>query len=231
MLDQCLIVVCDGDELKAVKKGLGDRFSSQILPIPIGIEGVKKVFTDGDNAPKINSAQKILVIGLGGATAPDLQVGDVAIYESCSYQIGDEIVTKQCHRELNDWLQLNLGTQTQTKLVKGLTTDKIITDSGDKKQLWQETGCSVVDMESYGVMDFDYCDRVSVIRTVSDNSRDDLPDLNGAITPEGKLDMVKMSIVFMKEPIKAVNLIKNALVSLKKLEEISEQLSQISVGS
>ena len=227
MLDQCLIVVCDGDELKAVKKGLGDRFSSQILPIPIGIKGVKGAFSRGDNAPKINSAQKILVIGLGGATAPDLQVGDVAIYESCSYQIGDEIVTKQCDRDMNYWLQLTLlNKNTKTKLIKGLTIDKIITNSGEKKQLRQKTGCGVVDMESYGVMD--YCDRVSVVRIVSDSSYDDLPDLNGAITPEGKLDMVKMSIVFMKEPIKAVNLIKNALVSLKKLEEISEQLSQIS---
>ena len=88
MLDQCLIVVCDGDELKAVKKGFGSGVSAPVLPISIGIKGVKQVFSDGDNAPQINSAQRILVIGLGGAIAPDLQVGDVAVYESCSYQNG-----------------------------------------------------------------------------------------------------------------------------------------------
>ena len=140
-------------------------------------------------------------------------------------KMGDETATKQCDRDLNDWLRSTLGKQSNIKFVKGLTTEKIVTDAIEKKQLWEKTNCAVVDMESYGVMD--YCDRLSVIRIVSDSSYDDLPDLNGAITPEGKLDMVKMSIVFMKEPIKAINLIKNALQSLKKLEEISQQISSV----
>ena len=100
MLNQCLIVVCDGDELKAVQKGLGSIFSSQLVVVPIGIEGVKRVFTLTNY-----SAKKVLVIGLGGSISPEIKVGDVVIYESCSYQEGEKRHTKNCDRDLNTWLQ------------------------------------------------------------------------------------------------------------------------------
>ena len=217
MLDQCLIIVCQGDEYKAVKKGLGDRLGSQLISIPIGIKGVKNRFNDTNS--NYDSAKKVLVIGLGGSISPEFKVGDVVIFNSCSYQRSDGIVTKQCDRDLNNELQSKL----KTKLINGLTTDKIVINSSDKTQLFERTNCSVVDMESYGVIT--RFDSVSIIRVISDNYNDDLPDLNGAITPDGKLDMLKMSIVFLQQPVKAIKLIQNALISLKKLEEVARKIS------
>ncbi len=79
-------------------------------------------------------------------------------------------------------------------------------------------------MESFAVMS--NFKSVSVVRVISDNYDDNLPDLNSAITKEGTLDNFKMSRAFIQEPLKAITLIKNALFSLKKLEEVSKKIAQ-----
>lgn len=77
-------------------------------------------------------------------------------------------------------------------------------------------------MESFALLN--YFQSVSVIRVVSDNYDDDLPDLNSAITFDGKLNNRKVAIAFLKEPWKAIKLIKNALISLQKLSAIVQML-------
>ena len=217
MLDTNLVLlVCDGDELKAVQKGLScQNLSNQIIALPIGIDNVNQVLA----SIPINRKQALLV-GLGGGLSPQLQVGDVVIYQSCSYVKEGKILHKSCDRFLTKQLQSKLnGT-----LVRGLTIDQLVTSPAEKKSLYQKFNCEVVDMETYGVMN--YFDSVAVMRVISDSAIDSVPDLNSAITSEGKLDKMKMAIAFMKEPIKASKLIKNALASLKILEQAIIQINQ-----
>ncbi len=183
------------------------------MGLPIGINAVNQLFKT------INySADKALIIGLGGSLSSSYKVGDVVIYESCSYFDNGELVTKKCDRDFNNVLRSQLN----APIVKGLTTDKLIVSPSQKQLLQQQSNCSVVDMESYGVMS--YFDSVSVVRVISDNVNDFLPDLNLAISDDGKLNKWRMSIVFLTQPLKAIKLIRNALISLKKLETVSRKI-------
>lgn len=218
MIDEknTLILVCDGAEFKAVKKAFyNHNLLKNIIPLPIGIKAVKKLLI----SKKIPQTSVILV-GLGGSLSPKYKVGNVLIYQSCSYiDKNDKIHTKYCDSTLNNWLQNKLNVSS----VKGLTVDNLIHSSSTKINLNKLSNAEVVDMESYEVMN--YFKSVSVIRIISDNYDDNLPDLNNAITPEGKLNNIKMAIEFIKKPLKAVKLINNALISLKVLEKVSKQLT------
>lgn len=209
------IFVCDGEELKALQKSLfSSDLKSKILPIPIGINPVNNLLKNN----QIPKEKSILLIGLGGSLSLNYSVGDVVIYESCCYLDDDNLVTKNCDSQLNKYLRDRLN----CPLVKGLTTDTLISQSSQKKSLFQKTSASIVDMESFALLN--YFQSVSVIRVVSDNYDDDLPDLNSAITLDGKLNNGKVAIAFLKEPWKAVKLIKNALISLRKLSAIVQML-------
>lgn len=209
------IFVCDGEELKALQKSLfSSDLKSKIFPIPIGINPVNNLLKNN----RIPREKSILLIGLGGSLSPNYSVGDVVIYESCCYLDDDNLVTKNCDSQLNKYLRDRLN----CPLVKGLTTDTLISQSSQKKSLFQKTSASIVDMESFALLN--YFQSVSVIRVVSDNYDDDLPDLNSAITFDGKLNNRKVAIAFLKEPWKAVKLIKNALISLRKLSAIVQRL-------
>lgn len=210
------IFACDGQEFKAVKKGLSfSDVNSKIFPLPMGIKAVKKVLEKSN----INKHESAILIGLGGSLAPDYSVGDVVIYESCSYFYEGNLLTKKCDSELNNHLIKKL----HCPLVKGLTTDTLISQSKDKKSLSEQSYSSVVDMESFALLS--YFESATVVRVISDNYDDNLPDLNLAITPDGTLNNQKTAIAFLREPLKAIKLIKNALISLKKLEAIASELT------
>lgn len=215
LFDNLLILVCRGAELKAVNKGfLSSLIKSKIIGLPIGINPVNEQLKNSNNQEKF-----VLLIGLGGSLSRQYKVGDVVIYNSSSYVNNQQkIEIKYCDRTLNSWLKETLN----VPIVKGITTDKLINSAREKVNLssWGD----VVDMESFAVMSHFNC--VSVVRVISDNYDDNLPDLNGAITKEGSLDNFKMSRAFIQEPFKAITLIKNALFSLKKLEEVSTKIAE-----
>ncbi|WP_373480775.1 hypothetical protein [Geminocystis sp.] len=216
--DNILILVCNGAEYQRVKKGLlNNQLLDKIILLPIGIEGVNQ-FLKSQHLPQ----SSIILIGLGGSLSSSYKVGEVLIYESCSYlHKNGKLDTKYCDYDLTNYLKNKLN----VSLAKGLTTDNLIHSSTEKLALNKLSNCDIVDMETYAVMS--YFQSVSIIRIISDNYNDNLPDLNGAINSEGKLDILKMTMAFLKEPIKALKLIKNALISLKTLEKISQQLTII----
>ncbi|WP_017294164.1 phosphorylase family protein [Geminocystis herdmanii] len=214
LFDNLLILVCHGAEFQAVNKGFNSRLiKPKIISLPIGINPVN------EHLKSIKYQENfVLLIGLSGSLSLQYKVGDVVIYESSSYVNKDKIIeTKECDRTLNNWLKKTLN----VPIVKGITTDKLINSSVEKANLssWGD----VVDMESFAVMSNFDC--VSVVRVISDNYDDNLPDLNSAITQEGTLDNFKMSRAFIQEPLKAITLIKNALFSLKQLEKVSKNIA------
>ncbi len=212
------IFVCDGEELKAVQKGLFlSDLKRKIVSIPIGIKTVNNFL----KCSQIPQNKSVILIGLGGSLSADYSVGDVVIYENCSYLDKGNLGTKNCDLELNNYLINNLNCH----LIKGLTTDTLVHQSKHKKNLSEQTYLSVVDMESFAILS--YFESATVVRVISDNYEDNLPDLNSAITPDGKLNKGKMAIALMQEPLKAIKLIQNALISLKKLEEIASVLSNL----
>lgn len=213
--DNLLILVCHGAEFQAVNKGVrSNSIKPKIIGLPIGINPVNEQLKHIKNQEKF-----VLLIGLGGSLFRQYKVGDVVIYDSSSYVNNQQkIEIKYCDRTLNNWLKDTLN----VPIVKGITTDKLINSATEKVNLssWGD----VVDMESFAVMS--HFNSVSVVRVISDNYDDNLPDLNSAITKEGTLDNFKISRAFIQEPLKAITLIKNALFSLKKLEEVSKKIAE-----
>lgn len=211
----CFVLVCDGAELKAVKKVLKNSvLEKNIIGLPMGLKPVKQVLESQKLSQKF-----VILVGLGGSLCAEYKVGDVVIYDHCIYVDKEgKIKTKYCDVNFNNYLinKLNIP------LVKGLTVNNLIHSSSEKTRLNKLTDAEVIDMESYEVMS--YFKNVCIIRVISDNYHDNLPNLNSAITSEGKLNNLKMMIAFMKEPLKALKLIKNALISLKILKNIIKQL-------
>lgn len=207
------ILVCEGAEYQALYRGLKPTsFSAKIITLPIGINPVHK-FLQQQTIDKPEDVT--LLIGLGGSLSPQYQVGDVVVYDSCSY-IGDKatLQTKFCHPPLSQ----TLAQQLNAPLVKGVTANQLVNSPALKSTLQQESGCQVVDMETFAVMS--YFPSLAVIRIISDSYNDELPDLNSAIDSEGKLNNLKMAIAFLQQPLSAIKLIRNSLISLKKLEQV-----------
>lgn len=211
-----VIFVPQGAEYQAVCKGLASSNSPpKVIAIPMGITPVTNylknyAFTD----------KKVLLMGLTGSLSPAYQVGNVVIYQSCAYIANNaQLLTKNCDTELNQLLQQNLN----TKLVKGLTSDRLIYDAKEKQKLAQIYDVNVVDMEGIAILN--KFNSVAILRVISDNYNDNLPNLNSAISEEGKLDELKMAIAFLKQPFAAIKLIKNSLKALKNLTKITENLN------
>jgi len=118
-----------------------------------------------------------------------------------------------------------LSTCLNLPLVRGFTSDVLVNSPQQKKFLHKNSGCEVVDMESFALTS--YISNLTVVRIISDNHDDKLPNLNSAINRQGKLDTVKMGLSFLQQPLSAINLIKNSLYSLKKLEQIGNKIIKL----
>lgn len=207
-----IFLVCQGAEYQALNRGLKTiPVSSSIISLPMGFNSVHQLF---QHLPiSLNPA---LLIGLAGSLCPEHQVGDVFVYKSCSYiDSENKLDTKFCDSDLSN----NLAQQLNLPFVKGLTANRLVNSSELKLSLQKQSGCQVVDMETFAVMS--YFPKLVVIRIISDRLDDHLPDLNSAIDFQGKLNNWKMTIAFLQQPLSAIKLISNSLSSLKKLEEIA----------
>ena len=210
-----LIFVPQGAEYKAVCRGLARSMTKpEVVVIPIGVEPVSR-YLQGQNF----TGKRGILMGLGGSLSPQHQVGDVVVYESCLYIANNsQIVTKNCDPQLTNFLQQKLA----AKLVKGLTSDRLIYNATEKQALEQRYDVSVVDMEGYAILN--RFASAAIVRVISDNCHDNLPDLNWAINDRGKLEEIKMAIAFLRQPLAASRLIRGSLKSLKVLEEVTMKL-------
>jgi purine-nucleoside phosphorylase len=211
-----VIFVPQGAEYKAVCRGLASSNSPpKVIAIPMGITPVTNylknyAFTD----------KRILLMGLAGSLSPQHQIGDVVIYQSCVYIANNsQLLIKNCDVKLTQLLQQNLN----AKLVKGLTSDRLISDAKEKPKLAKIYDVNVVDMEGIAILN--KFNSVAILRVISDNYNDNLPNLNSAINEEGKLDELKMAIAFLKQPFAAIKLIKSSLKALKNLTKIAKNLN------
>lgn len=211
------VLVCEGAEHQALSRGLKHTsLSTKIITLPMGISSVHRFFQEKLIDKQDNVA---LLIGLGGSLSPQYQVGDVVVYQSCSYlDKKAKLQTQFCHPQLS----VRLARQLKIPLVKGVTANQLVNSPALKLTLQQNSGGQVVDMETFGVMS--YFPSLAVIRIISDSYSDELPNLNSAIDSEGKLNNFKMAIAFLQQPLAAIRLIRNSLIGLQKLEQVGNQI-------
>ena len=111
-------------------------------------------------------------------------------------------------------------------LVTALTSDRLIWSAQEKQNLGKQYQASVVDMEGFALLDALQSQnvRVAMLRVVSDNARDNIPNLQNVIDSQGKLQTIPMAIVMVQQPLAATRLITGSLKGLKILQQITAEL-------
>ncbi|MBD2297504.1 phosphorylase [Nostoc sp. FACHB-190] len=213
-----VILVPQGAEYKAVSRGLRQNTESipTVLAIPVGMQSLTKSLQQLD---KQHSPAKVIVMGLCGSLRQNYAVGDVVLYQSCTYQG----LVQECDRSLMNHLSAVLS---KVSLVKGLTSDRVIWSATEKSSLAATSNCDVVDMESFAALQFFQAMgiEVTVLRVVSDDSLHDIPDLSAAISTDGSLQTLPLAWGLISQPIAATRLIRGSLQGLKVLEKVTQAL-------
>lgn len=224
------ILVPQGAEYQAINAGLKrvhkshDLIDYQILAIPMGMQSLEK-YLQQEYLQYLEQSihhpqNQVLIMGLCGSLNPKYQIGDVVLYENCLYQ--GKIA--QCDQKLTANIYHCLGEQ--VSLVKGITSDRIISTHQEKETLYQKYQTDVVDMEGFTALEFfqKIGIPITILRVISDDAQHDIPNLTSIISGDGSVQILPLMWQFCQQPIAATQLIKGSLIGLKKLTEIATKL-------
>lgn len=143
-----------------------------------------------------NVYDAVLIAGFGGALDPQRRLGEAVVYDRCMRASDGRSVSPD--RDLSERLIQAVGARRGV----GLTTERVIADAREKRELHGRFGAMVVDMESYGVLAV--CARrelpAAVLRVISDEAGDDLPDFNRILRPDGKIEGSKVLGTLLARP-------------------------------
>ncbi|HIK07521.1 MAG TPA: phosphorylase [Trichormus sp. M33_DOE_039] len=221
------ILVPQGAESAAVCRGLKRLTGKQpiVKPIPVGIHAVREYLQQWSQTKDFEKEVKpgILVLGLCGSLTQQHKVGDIVLYQDCVYQ--QQI--RECSHTLNSYIQSKFNhQQSRVSVAKSLTSDRVICSATEKRYLGETMGVNVVDMEGFAVLEFFHkiAVEVAMLRVVSDDCDNDIPDITAAIKPDGSLKPLSLAVRFVRQPIAANHLIRGSLQGLKVLERVTELL-------
>ncbi|MCW5971547.1 MAG: hypothetical protein KIT57_23815 [Blastocatellales bacterium] len=164
-----------------------------LLKTEIGAPGFPEKF---DRHLSANPYDAVLIAGLGGALDPGLRRAQAVV---CTRFIrAADGASISSDRELSERVAAALGAQRGV----GLTTDRVIVDAREKQRLYGRFGATVVDMESYGVLAVCARNRLpaAVLRVISDEAGEDLPDFNRVLLPDGGIDKGKLFGTLLGRP-------------------------------
>ena len=225
-----LIIVPQGAEERAVKKGLEKLEIKQplVISIPIGAKQIEETL----KAQKFWQVRpkKVLMMGLCGSLSPQYSVGDAVLYQnSYSKEKAETILTDN---QLNQLITTKINNQKLNytiSLVSSFTSDRVISTIKEKQQLAREYQASVVDMESFTYLQFLQQQKiaVSILRIVSDDLKYNIPNLEQTISDRGRIKPLAMTVAMLEQPIASLRFIKNSLQGLKKLQQITSDIFRI----
>jgi hypothetical protein len=210
-----IIIVPQGAEYKAVCRGLTSK--QNVIAIPVGGEAAIRYLQICQDQLWNDRQTKVLMMGLCGSLRDRFQVGDVVLYDECVY----ETKVQQCDRSFTTELHMHL--QDKVSLVKGMSCDRVVCSAKEKLHLGKISGADVVDMEGFAALEFfQQADvEVAMLRVVSDDSQQDIPDLTSAINSDGSLQPLPLAMSMIRQPIAATRLIRGSLQALKVLEQVT----------
>lgn len=220
------VFVPKGMEYQAVCRGMGKikPSSPQIIPIPVGRQAVTDYLEQWQQTIDFchQPPQGVMVMGLGGSLSPIYQVGNLLLYRDCGYT--QEQQWHFCDNQLSELVFQHLGKQASWG--RGLTSDRVICQAAEKRQLGQQYQADVVDMEGIAILN--WCQLLSIpvvmLRVISDNCQQDLPDLTPAFDDNGVLQPLKLAQQMLKYPSNSIHLIRSSLQGLEILKQVAKQL-------
>jgi hypothetical protein len=230
-ISKLLILVPQGAEYQAVVGAIKNiPHPPVILAIPVGKLAVTKYLYDWRQNNPDFSASGVILIGLGGSLSAEISLGQAVSLESClNYQNYQADQEQQSDRILTNWVEETLGKNIQR--VQGLTSDRVIVDASEKQELGKSFNCQVVEMEGWAVLSFfkELGIPATIIRVISDEVEQPLPDLSKIYDTQGQLNAIALSFALGKKPIAGYRLIVGSLKSLKILNQITRKLFSSSI--
>ena len=160
-----------------------------------------------------NDYDAALVAGFAGALDPRLRKLEPVTYDRC--RNGDDVL--DCDLILSGEIAAAVGGARGT----GLTVAKVISESSEKRRLWELYGALAVDMESHLILAV--CARhglpATALRVISDEAGEDLPDFNRALGPDGSVLGSRMPGVLIARPAAAWRFLTSMGPAMKTLKE------------
>jgi Phosphorylase superfamily len=218
------IFVPKGAEFKVVQQGLkrcGAADTVLLYATPMGPQPTQQHLERWlqTERPHFGNAPSVLLVGLCGSLTARLGVGDRVLYQSCiDGRVLPFVPALHCDRSLLQALQERLSPSVTQ--VTGLMCDRLVHLATQKATLAQQYPTEVVDMEGYAFLKaLQSTDmKVGMLRVVSDDAQHDVPDLADAMTDTGELKPLALASSMIRQPRRAMRLIKGSLAGLKQLE-------------
>jgi hypothetical protein len=214
------IFVPQGSEYQAVCRGIREkRQSPSILPIPMGYPAASLYFQRWLSS-LTDLPRQVLLMGLAGSLSPDHRVGQMVVYRQCGKLTeANQVVWRDC-------VGLTLN---PIDSVKGWTSDRIICSVTEKQHLHQTYGATAVDMEGFAMLETLQPQgiKVAILRVISDDVRHNLPNLAGAIGPDGQLQPFPLAVKMLQDPLASLRLIRGSLKGLKVLEQVAKAIEAV----
>jgi hypothetical protein len=206
-----LILIPQGAEFAAVRRGWSGQSSDRLLAIPAGVAPVAQFLPTKLATPL--SIESVIVMGLCGALSPQLALAETVIYRTCQTSTQ---AAWQCQCE-----------STHYTIVSAITTDRVIATVKEKQSLYASSHCDVVDMEGSAIAQFFQPQNlpITMIRVVSDDLSGDLPDLSQAFGAAGQIQPLPLASTMLRSPRSAIRLIRGSLIGLKQLTLVAREIS------
>ena len=166
--------------------------------------------------------QGVISIGLGGALAPHLKVGDVVVGERVLFEgkLGDRGESHSC----DDIWRVRLAARlANTHSGPIIGSDLILADAEAKSALHARSGALAVDMESHVAARFAKARELpfAVLRVISDDARHVLPPAAlVAMKPDGGIAIGRVLASLLRHPLQVPSLIRTARASNKAFAEL-----------
>ncbi len=238
-----LILVPQGAEHQAVVRGLRNS-GLQPLPttvaIPVGPLPVMEYLARLPLAlPTVERSLNIVVMGVCGGLSPSVAVGQRVVPDACvtQFSAGQSIDSIPIQQPFDPVLCQALKTvlfpsdaipDNPTLMV---STDRAVCLATEKHRLQQLTGATIIDMEGAAVLAVlsqrpvsQHPVAVAMVRVVSDDCTNDLPDLNAALNPDGSLSPLQLTAQMLRHPLRSRHLIVGSLRALRELGAVAEDL-------
>ena len=195
----------------------------RIVPIPAGPQAVQAFLATWEERQSLQAAS-ILLLGLGGSLSPHHGVGDgVLLQKVWDESKGQEAEGDEADATLTQWIAQRLPSVT---MGTGVMSDRVVTSAAAKRQLRDQYGADVVDMESAALLKALPQCQIAILRVISDDWEHDLPDISTAISPAGAIKAVPLALSCLRQPIAALRLIRGAIKGLKALGRMTAVLFQ-----
>lgn len=221
--------VPQGAEYQAVQRGWYRHGPAiGMIALPVGTPAVTSFLQHWWQSVPVEArpTASIILLGLAGSLTSELPLGQPVLYQSCGCLSSSSPMSWYYPDAM---LTMRLQQQLAYPLVQGLTSDQVISQREDKMALGQHYSRAVVDMEGSAVLAFCQAQGLSVamVRVISDDVHQSLPDLKGVYDAKGQLRPLALTAALLRQPRAGLNLIRSSLKALRVLESVATSLSEV----